>query len=106
MFEVKRGDEDLNFEVKLAKRPDTNGGGRRWEQMNRMGGRISDRVTGFERIVQHDIPLAPEECGGAVINLDGDVVGINVSRAGRVKTYAVPSDEILGLLKNLPPIQR
>jgi serine protease Do len=33
--------------------------------------------------------LKPEDCGGPLVNLDGEVVGINISRAGRIESYAL-----------------
>ncbi len=49
-------------------------------------------------VLQHDIPLSPEECGGPLLDLDGHCVGINVARAGRVKTLAVPASDVLMML--------
>jgi len=62
----------------------------RTEKMNRMGGALSERRQGFERVLQHDAEIRPEHCGGPVVNLKGEVVGINIARAGRVATYALP----------------
>lgn len=63
----------------------------RSERMNRMGGDISERRRGFERVMQHDAELSPEFCGGPLVNLRGEVVGLNIARAGRIATYALPT---------------
>jgi serine protease Do len=62
-------------------------------------GRLSEKTGGYPDIIQHDIPLPPELCGGPLFNLNGRCVGVNVSRAGRTKTYAIPADEIVELLE-------
>ena len=62
-------------------------------------GRLSEKTGGYPDVIQHDIPLPPELCGGPLFNLNGKCVGVNVSRAGRTKTYAIPSDEIVELLE-------
>jgi serine protease Do len=66
-----------------------------------MGGPISLRRTNFPNVLQHDTVLQPEQCGGPVVDLDGNVVGINIARAGRVESYAVPAETILALLPRL-----
>jgi serine protease Do len=68
---------------------------------NRMGGRISNRRTGFPRVLQHDSVLRPSDCGGPLVDLDGEVVGINIARAGRVASLALPASVVLGLLDDL-----
>lgn len=60
----------------------------RWE---RMMGETSERSGGFERAFQHDTVLPPWLCGGPVLNLEGEAMGVNIARAGRVATYALPS---------------
>ena len=45
--------------------------------------------------MQHDTVLDPDECGGPLLDTKGNVVGINIARAGRVVSYALPSSLIL-----------
>lgn len=68
---------------------------------NRMGGKLSHRRAGFKAVLQHDGYLKPEECGGPLVDLKGRVVGINIARAGRTESYALPADRILALLPML-----
>ncbi len=69
--------------------------------MNRMSGRMSQRRAGFPQALQHDTVLEPEMCGGPVVNLAGQAVGLNIARAGRVETYAVPADVVKTLIREL-----
>lgn len=55
-----------------------------------VNGRISARATGFSQVFLHDTVLEPNQCGGPLVNLDGRIVGINIARAGRVTSYALP----------------
>lgn len=70
---------------------------------NQMGGGLSLRRDDFQAVYQHDTVLAPEDCGGPVVDLSGHAVGINIARAGRTESYVLPFDlieSVLPLLKN------
>jgi serine protease Do len=45
--------------------------------------------------------IRPSDCGGPLVDLDGKVLGINIARAGRVETWALPGDVIQPILKDL-----
>lgn len=64
----------------------------RGAMQNSMGGTLSDRRGGFSKVIQHDTVLTPKQCGGPLVDLDGNVLGINIARAGRVETWALPGD--------------
>ena len=73
--------------------------------MNRMGTEISKKRTGFPKITQTDLPILPQHCGGPVVDLDGKVIGINIARAGRIKTYMIPAEEVDRLIaSDLPTL--
>jgi serine protease Do len=63
----------------------------RAEFQNSLGGALSERRVGFPLAIQHDSVLRPSECGGPIVDLDGKVVGLNIARAGRVESYALPA---------------
>ena len=79
-----------------------NGGRRmtnpRIERMNAMGGELSSNREGFISALQTDLTLEPSECGGPVVNLDGKVVGINIARGARVRSYVIPAQTLRSLL--------
>jgi S1-C subfamily serine protease len=54
-----------------------------------VNGNISARSTGFGDVIEHDSVLVPEHCGGPIIDVQGNVVGLNIARAGRVSCYAL-----------------
>jgi serine protease Do len=65
--------------------------GDRAEFQNSLGGPLSDRRANFPLAIQHDTVLKPSECGGPIVDLDGKAVGLNIARAGRVESYALPA---------------
>ena len=64
-------------------------------------GARSQRRDGFPKVVQHDSVLQPTLCGGPVIDISGKVVGINIARADRIATYAVPSEAVQAVIEKL-----
>ena len=56
-----------------------------------VNGDVSSRSSGFQNIMQHDSVLAPHQCGGPLVDVYGNVVGLNIARAGRVSSYAIPA---------------
>ena len=95
-IKIKREDEELELKPKLDKRPMD-----RSDFQNQLGSKLSDRRTGFPVMFQHDSVLRPADCGGPVVDLDGKVIGINIARAGRTETYALPAEAVKPLLKDL-----
>jgi serine protease Do len=68
---------------------------------NRLGGPLSGRRTGFPLILQTDMFLKPSDCGGPVVDLDGNVLGLCIARAGRVETHILPAEIIVPLIAEL-----
>ena len=97
-LEIERDGDRKSVSVELGSRPEGPTSDR-FRRMNEMAGPLSSRSSGYPLVIQHDMPLLPEQCGGPVLNLRGECIGINVSRAGRVKTLAIPSSDILELLE-------
>jgi serine protease Do len=96
---VKRGEDKLQFQVKLGGRAEFD----RSAMQNSMGGALSGRRTGFPAIVAHDTVIRPTDCGGPLVDLNGRVLGINIARAGRTETWALPGDVVRAALKELQP---
>jgi serine protease Do len=68
---------------------------------NQLGGDLSERRSGFPAVLQHDSVLSPQECGGPLIDLSGRAIGINIARAGRTESYAIPDDVLRPLIDEL-----
>jgi serine protease Do len=98
-LKVRRGEELLDISTTLGSRMT----GSRRDFQNRLGGELSERRGGFPKAIQHDTVLRPRDCGGPVVDLDGRVIGINIARAERVATYAIPTPVVLDVLGRLMP---
>jgi serine protease Do len=93
---IKREGQEKELKVTLGKRPED-----RADFQNRLGSELSKRRRGFPTILQHDLVLKPGDCGGPLVDLDGRAIGINIARAGRTESYALPSEAVLPLLRDL-----
>lgn len=66
-----------------------------------VNGSISARSTGFREVIEHDSVLAPQHCGGPIVDVDGHVVGLNIARAGRVSCYALRSKTVSNAVEEM-----
>ncbi len=71
------------------------------EMQKKMGGALSRRKTGFTEVLQHDAVLRPQDCGGVIVNLNGKAIGLNIARAGRTKSFAIPADHVIPMIEKL-----
>lgn len=95
---VMRRDQEVELKATLAKRPANMG---RSDFQNALGSTLSTRRTGFPTFLQHDTVLRAIDCGGPLVDLDGQVIGVNIARAGRTESYAIPSEAVKALLPDL-----
>ena len=58
------------------------------------GAILSRRATGFGEVIQHDSIVAAQNMGGPVVDSRGRVVGLNIARADRMKTYALAAKRV------------
>lgn len=98
IVKVRRQSEVKSFKARLGSGTNPNSRG---AIQNRMGGNLSIRRMDFPTVLQHDSYLKPEECGGPIVDLNGNVIGINIARAGRTESYAIPTERVLSLLPKL-----
>jgi serine protease Do len=98
---IVREDAEKVLTAKLGQNPSDKGGKSRADLQNSMGSKLSSRRTGFPVVLQHDSVLKPSDCGGPLCNLDGQVIGVNIARAGRTESYAIPSESVRPILEKL-----
>jgi len=91
-LKVKRADQELQIKLKLVLFVDED---------EEYSGTLSERRGGFPAVFAHDTALIPEACGSPVLDLDGKVVGLNIARAGRVTSYAIPAAELKKVVPKL-----
>jgi serine protease Do len=66
-----------------------------------LNGEVSRRAEGFDQAIEHASVLPPWLCGGPLVNLEGKAIGLNIARASRVSTYALPSKFVQDVIKKL-----
>lgn len=88
----KREGKDSQCDVKLASknRVMMNWGG---EDFGNHG--TSSRTDNYPEVIQHDMPLEPSDMGGAVFDVKGRGVALNIARVDRVTNYALPVESFL-----------
>lgn len=61
---------------------------------DQMSGKFSPRRSGFPRVIQHDILGSREIQGGPLLDLDGHCLGMNIARANRAESFAIPVEDL------------
>jgi S1-C subfamily serine protease len=89
----KREGADGECSVKLASR---NRIMKNWRGEDFGNHGTSVRTDNYPEIIQHDMPLGPEDMGGALFDLQGRAIGLNISRVDRITNYALPVEVFLG----------
>ena len=56
-----------------------------------LSGDISRMQGPFSTVLQHDAVLRPSAMGGPVVDDAGRCIGMNIARADRTSTYAIPA---------------
>ncbi|BDS08915.1 hypothetical protein NT6N_39550 [Oceaniferula spumae] len=99
--EVDRDGKSMKFDVELSALP---AGPQRLSRNDQMSGgdlSLSKRRDAFPRVLHHDTPLIKDRIGGPLLNLDGVCIGMNIARASRVATFAIPARELSEIILRL-----
>jgi serine protease Do len=84
---IRRAQTERDCLLRLASRTKVEAN---WDGEDYANGGVSLRTDTFPEVLQHQIPLFPQDMGGPLINLDGKVIGMNIARVDRVTTFALP----------------
>lgn len=98
---LKRGDDEKELTAILGSRGQSVPQFRGPDPSAKFGGPLSENRKDFPNALQHDLALRPNECGGPLIDLDGKLVGVNIARGGRVKSYAIPTVDLKNVIEKL-----
>lgn len=94
-----RDGEEIELEIEVASRTEVYG-----IEMTRndgMSGRFSFRREDFPVVIQYDVHASPRSVGGPVLDLQGRCLGVTIARVDRVTTFAIPAEEIPGIVEML-----
>ncbi len=95
----RRDKEKVTIDVRLSVRGEMYA-----EQVSRndqMSGDFSPRRSGFPRVMQHDILGSRTVQGGPLLDLDGRCLGMNIARANRAESFAIPVEDLRELAGRL-----
>lgn len=88
---ILRGETKLEMDAKIREF----GVMQESENDSKVNGPRSARLSGFDQVIQHDTVLNPDECGGPILDSEGRFIGLNIARAGRVVSYALPASVVI-----------
>lgn len=96
---VLRDGESLTLESQLGRAADISSA----EQglLAHEGGPLSGRRSDFPRVIEHDCLVMPNQCGGPLVDVYGEAIGLNIARASRISSYALPKDVVVNALKRM-----
>ena len=98
---ILRGEKKMELRLSLGEREKISPDSKRSNMQNSMGSVLSSRRKKFPMAFQHDSMLTSKTCGGPIVDLSGKIVGINIARAGRVSSLALPVSEIRDVIEEL-----
>lgn len=71
------------------------------QERSRLWGPMSKVRLGFDEVIQHDTVLTPDQCGSPIVDLDGQVIGLNISRVGRYETLALTAKVVVAGIEKI-----
>ena len=80
---IERDDTTISLEVVLDTLAIIDEAWKHKEMQESLGADLSLFRSGFSKAMQHDTDLRPSDCGGLLLDLTGNPIGINIARAGR-----------------------
>lgn len=95
---LRRDETEKTLDVVLGYRSVVFG---QFDRNQRLSGETSRKRAGFEKVLQTDIPLAPDAMGGPILTAAGQIAGISIARADRVSTYALPASLVRSVVDRL-----
>ena len=62
---------------------------------------VSKRKSNFTQVFTHDMPIEVYETGTPVVDINGDVIGINIAKESRPCSFAIPIDIVLKAVQKI-----
>jgi S1-C subfamily serine protease len=106
-LKLQRGDDVMEKEIQLGDRASLAGGARpSFDKMSALGSTVNKRKDDFASVIQTDLPVDANQCGGPVTDLDGNVLGIMIARSGRIESLMVPSATVREILDGVDALKK
>lgn len=101
---VKRKGKKISYTITLGSRRQAVGENTPQNPNDQISGGFSRRRDDFPMVLQHDTPSRYTLMGGPLLNLRGELVGMNIARVNRAENYALPirvvQESVQRILKN------
>jgi serine protease Do len=105
VVQVTRGGKPVTLKIDLVSSdkmaPKTDGAS--LTRLSEAGGTVSKRHGSFVSAFTHDTVIQATDCGGPIVNLDGQAIGLNIARVDRTATYAIPASMLRMLMPEMLP---
>ena len=98
-LKLQRGEASVDVRVELMSRDVVYEASE--SRNDAMSGAYSKRRDGFPLVMQTDIPFNERTIGGPLLGMDGRCVGMNIARANRAESFAIPVGKLLEILADL-----
>lgn len=106
-LKVRRKGKRLSYTITLGSRRQALGENAPQDSNDLISGGFSRRRDDFPMVLQHDTPSRYTLMGGPLLNLRGELIGMNIARVNRAENYALPisvvQESVQRILKNAPP---
>lgn len=87
---VKRKGKRVSYDITLGSRRKALGEDTPQNPNDPISGGFSKRRDDFPMVLQHDTPSRYTLMGGPLLNLKGELIGMNIARVNRAENYALP----------------
>lgn len=89
-LKVRRKGKKLSYAITLGSRRQALGEDAPEDSNDLISGGFSKRRDDFPMVLQHDTPSRHTLMGGPLLNLKGELIGMNIARVNRAENYALP----------------
>lgn len=97
-FGIIRDQKALVIEAKLGRRP-LSAAPKTMHVAETFPGGKSKRHKGFSKVLVHDSPVLPADCGGPAFSSNGEFIGINIARRSRTRSYVLPASLLVKIFE-------
>lgn len=100
-LKIKRDGKTHSYTITLGSRRQAMGEGAAETSNDPISGGFSQRRDDFPMVLQHDTPSQYMLMGGPLINLKGELIGMNIARVNRAENFALPIDVVFNSMKTI-----
>ena len=94
-------DREISYTVTLGSRRKALGDQVPETSNDEISGGFSKRRDDFPMVLQHDTPSRFTLMGGPLLNLKGELIGMNIARVNRAENYALPIEVVQESMKRI-----